>query len=166
MGKEDAEGEGDDGCIRYQSVVSPSFRELGTREKLWFESRRRGGEGALRVTSRSRYTFSITRWIYSWHPVLRLTSSSPGCIGEKPDEATRGIPPRQLPPPPPPPSSFHFNNRYEVSGSACEKPRARSSSLFRSLEMPLPIIISIEGDETRDFFQLFLGYFLELGFEI
>lgn len=164
MGKEDAEGEGDDGCIRYQSVVSPSFRELGTREKLWFESRKKRGGVALHVTSRSRYTFSITRWIYSWHPVLRLTSSSPGCIGEKPDEATRGIPPRQLPPPPP--SSFHFNNRYEVSGSACEKPRARSSSLFRSLEMPLPIIISIEGDETRDFFQLFLGYFLELGFEI
>lgn len=80
------------------SVIKVSSRRLfenSVLEKLWFESR------GSRVTSRSRYTFSITRWIYSWHPVLRLTSSSPGCIGEKPVEATRGIPPRQLLPPPP-----------------------------------------------------------------
>lgn len=58
------------------------------------------------------------------------------------------------------PPSFHFNNRYEVSG-CCEKPRLDRACCFVR-EMPFPIIISMEGDETPHFFQLFLAYFENL----
>ena len=53
-------------CIRYQTVVaSTAFSRNSSREAARSQQ-----------PCSSRYTFLITRWIYSWHPAWRLTSSS------------------------------------------------------------------------------------------
>lgn len=119
--------------------------------RVFSRTRLEVGEGG-RVTSRSRYTFSITRWIYSWHPVLRLTSPSAasrkswrggGGRGGKLVEATRGIPPRQLLPPR---SILIIVMKFPGAARSRDPllpPRLDARCLFCPPEMPPPIIISM-----------------------
>lgn len=93
--REEGRGRGrDDGCIRYQSVVSPSFRELGTREALVRKS------GQPRDKPVALHFFDNTLNLFMTSGVA-LNVVVPRLHREKPVEATRGIPPRQLLPPPP-----------------------------------------------------------------
>lgn len=129
--------------------------------RVFSRTRLEVGEGG-RVTSRSRYTFSITRWIYSWHPVLRLTSPSAASRkswrgGGRRRKARRGHSRNSSSTTSPP--SFHFNNRYEVSGR-CEMPRPSSSSAARCSML----VLSSRDASTDNYFdekgdETFFGYF-------